>query len=93
MMKHYRDYHPLLGIHYMKLGKISLYLNKPEDAIRMLRKAENVINIKSSSVHNNPDSATSTELIINEVDFVLVCIHFETTINIIIWMARKPPSA
>lgn len=49
--KYYRDYHPLLGIHYMKLGKINLYLKKFSEALGMLKNAEKVIRVTHGEQH------------------------------------------
>ncbi|KAJ9601497.1 hypothetical protein L9F63_000336 [Diploptera punctata] len=51
-LRHYRENHPLLGIHYLKLGKISLYLNKPAYALEMLKNAEKVIKITHGENHS-----------------------------------------
>jgi hypothetical protein len=49
--KYYREYHPLLGIHYLKLGKINLYLNKFAEALDMLKNAERVIRVTHGERH------------------------------------------
>ncbi|GFG31733.1 hypothetical protein Cfor_06286, partial [Coptotermes formosanus] len=50
--KYYGEYHPLLGIHYMKLGKINLYLKKISEALSMLKNAETVIRVTHGEQHS-----------------------------------------
>jgi len=42
----------LLGIHYMKLGKINLYLKKFSEALSMLKNAEKVIRVTHGERHS-----------------------------------------
>lgn len=49
--KHYGEYHPLLGILYLKLGKINLYLKKLSEARNMLKNAEIVISVTHGDRH------------------------------------------
>jgi SET and MYND domain-containing protein len=49
--KYYGEYHPLLGIHYLKLGKINLYLKKFNEALNMLKNAEIVIRVTHGGQH------------------------------------------
>ncbi|PNF32480.1 Histone-lysine N-methyltransferase SMYD3 [Cryptotermes secundus] len=49
--KYYKECHPLLGIHYLKLGKINLYLKKFGEALDMLKSAEQVIRVTHGDRH------------------------------------------
>ncbi|KDR23505.1 histone-lysine N-methyltransferase SMYD3 [Zootermopsis nevadensis] len=49
--KYYGEYHPLLGIHYLKLGKINLYLKKFNEALNTLKNAEIVIRVTHGDRH------------------------------------------
>lgn len=50
--QYYREDHPLFGIHYMKLGKINLYLKKFSEALCMLKNAEKVIRVTHGERHS-----------------------------------------
>lgn len=48
---YYGDTHPLLGLHYMKFGKILLLKNEFKRALDMLEKAEAIIKITHGTEH------------------------------------------
>uniref|UniRef100_A0A023F770 Putative histone-lysine n-methyltransferase smyd3-like isoform x1 n=1 Tax=Triatoma infestans TaxID=30076 RepID=A0A023F770_TRIIF len=49
--KHYGDIHPVLGLHYMKFGKILLLKNEFKRAMDALEKAETIIKITHGTEH------------------------------------------
>ncbi|XP_041481801.1 histone-lysine N-methyltransferase SMYD3-like [Lytechinus variegatus] len=48
---HYGPYHPSLGIHLLKMGKLLLYLERLQEARKYLTEAENVLEVTHGPQH------------------------------------------
>ena len=59
LRKYYGDFNPLLGLLYMKLGKIELYYNQIKEAKHNLILSESIIKI----THGNDSNLYKNELL------------------------------
>lgn len=50
--KYNGDFHPLVGIALMKLGKIELYLEKPVNALQHLKEASVILKVTHGEKHS-----------------------------------------
>lgn len=50
--KYNGDYHPLVGIALMKLGKIELFLEKPVNALQHLKEASMILKVTHGEKHS-----------------------------------------
>lgn len=49
---YYGEIHPLTGLLYLTTGKIQLHLEKPKDALKVLKKANEVLMITHGDQHS-----------------------------------------
>ncbi|KAK3085450.1 hypothetical protein FSP39_003553 [Pinctada imbricata] len=50
--QYYPSFSPILGVQYMKIGKLQLYLQRFQDALNSLKKAESIISVTHGKDHS-----------------------------------------